>query len=73
MKWNLFGKKRRTYKRSKPVAEKKSYTTEEKLKLINEFQKMEVPIQMFAQWYGINFKTLNGWIDLPREYIPNFS
>ena len=62
-KWNLFGKKKRQYRKSRKPIEKKSYTTEEKIKLISEYEKMEVPIQMFSKWYGVNFKTLQTWID----------
>ena len=63
MKWNLFGKKRQARKKYRPQVEKKAYNPEEKLKLINEYQKMEVPIPMFSQWYGINPKTLQTWIE----------
>ena len=63
MKWKLFGKKKRQYKKNRKVYEKKSYTIEEKLKLIHEYSKMEVPLQMFAKWYGVNYTTLQGWIE----------
>jgi transposase InsO family protein len=66
MKWNLFGKKTRHYKKRKQIVEKKSYTVEEKLKLIQEFEKIGGSIQMFANLYGVNFKTLQTWIDRYR-------
>jgi transposase InsO family protein len=63
MKWKLFGKKRRAYKKNRQQAQKKIYTPEEKLKLINEFQKIGGPAQMFAKWYGVNYTTFTGWME----------
>jgi transposase InsO family protein/transposase-like protein len=50
--------KRKYKKREIPT---KTYSKEDKLKLIKEFEEVGAPITLFCKWYGLGHKTFSDW------------
>ena len=58
-----FGKKKRKYVRKQASGPLKSYTVEEKLRIIKEYQASGAPITVFSGWYGLCDATLKEWLE----------
>jgi transposase InsO family protein len=56
------GQKRRLTPRGHiPGTPQRRYTTQEKLALLQEFEKSDLPIATFCKWHGVGLETLKKW------------
>ena len=56
-----FQKKRKRIKKT-PRQSTRQYAPEEKLRLIQEFEKMNTPVDMFCKWYGVSGGQFKEWL-----------